>query len=152
MLEGWRAIHNAIIPTHPLSADDVAERATRHRLTVARAGGALVGNATLRPPRSPDQVATVIVRILPAYRRNGHGTEYLQAELARARADGAERIETVVLVSHEAGLAFAHRHGFVEHDRYLLDGDLVPYADLHLPAGADTGADGGADSEAGLSR
>ena len=33
-LEEWRAIHNAIIPTAPLSAEEVAERATRNRLTL----------------------------------------------------------------------------------------------------------------------
>lgn len=133
LLEEWRAIHNAIIPTAPLSAaDDVAERAGRNRLTLAYASGELVGNATVRPPREPDAVATVIVRILPQHRRQSHGTAYLDAELAHAAALGARRIETVVLASNTDGLAFAQAHGFVEHDRYLIDGDTVPFIDLHL--------------------
>lgn len=132
LLEEWRAIHNAIIPTDPLSAEDVAERAGRHRLTLAYAAGGLVGNATVRPPHEPDAVATVIVRILAAHRRQGHGTAYLSAELVQARALGARRIETVVLASNTDGLAFAQAHGFVEHDRYLIDGDTVPFVDLHL--------------------
>ena len=132
LLEEWRAIHNAIIPTAPLSADEVADRAGRHRLTLGYADGELVGNATVRPPAEGDAVATVIVRILPEHRRRGHGSGYLDAELAEARALGARRIETVVLASNAEGLAFAVARGFVEHDRYLLDGDTVPFVDLHL--------------------
>jgi GNAT superfamily N-acetyltransferase len=132
LLEEWREIHNAIIPNAPLSAEDVADRAGRHRLTLGYAGGVLVGNATVRPP-DDDGVATVIVRILPEHRRRGLGSAYLSSELAHARSLGAERIETVVLASNTEGLAFAVAHGFVEHDRYLLDGDTIPFVDLHLP-------------------
>jgi GNAT superfamily N-acetyltransferase len=133
LLEDWRAIHNAIVPTAPLSAADVAQRAARNRLTLAYASGELVGNATVRPPSKPDRVATVIVRILPEHRRKGFGAAYLEAELAHARSIGAERIETVVLASNTDGLSFALARGFVEHDRYLLDGDTIPFIDLHLP-------------------
>jgi GNAT superfamily N-acetyltransferase len=133
LLEDWRTLHNAIIPNDPLSADDVVERSTRHRLTLAYDDGRLVGNATVRPPRQPDAVATVIVRILPEHRRNGHGTAYLHAELAQAQALGARRIETVVLASNTDGLAFAQAHGFIEHDRYVMDGDTTAFIDLHLP-------------------
>jgi GNAT superfamily N-acetyltransferase len=133
LLDDWRAIHNAIIPTAPLSATDVAERATRHRLTLAYSAGELVGNATVRPPTQPELVATVIVRILPEHRRRGLGSAYLEAELAQARSAGAVRIETVVLESNSDGMSFALAHGFVEHDRYLLDGDTVAFVDLHLP-------------------
>jgi GNAT superfamily N-acetyltransferase len=93
----------------------------------------LVGNATVRPPTGPDGVATVIVRVLPEHRRRGLGSAYLESELAVARATGARRIETVVLESNADGLAFALAHGFVEHDRYVLDGDTVAFIDLHLP-------------------
>lgn len=132
LLDEWRAIHNAIIPTDPLSAGDVTERSTRNRLTLGYADGELVGNATVRPPHEPDAVATVIVRVLPEHRRHGHGAAYLDAELAHARALDAVRIETVVLASNADGLAFARAHGFVEHDRYVLEGDTVPFIDLHL--------------------
>lgn len=76
--------------------------------------------------------ATVIVRILPGYRRKGHGSEYLAAMLAEARGMGARRIETVVLASNEDGLACASRHGFVESDRYASDGETATYVDLYL--------------------
>lgn len=140
LLEDWRAVHNTIIPADPLSAADVAERSARNRLTLGYDSGVLVGNATVRPPGS-DGVATVIVRILPTHRRRGLGAAYLESELAEARARGAARIETVVLASNADGLAFALAHGFVEHDRYVLDGDTVAYVDLHLPGTGEGRAD-----------
>ena len=130
-LDAWRDIHNAIIPTASLSAAEVAERATRNRLTLAYDGDVLVGNATVRPP-GDGGTATVIVRILPQHRRRGLGSAYLAHELAAARALTPDRIETVVLASSEDGLAFALAHGFVEVERYLLDGDTIPFVDLRL--------------------
>jgi GNAT superfamily N-acetyltransferase len=125
-----------------MSASEVAERASRNRLTLAYASGELVGNATVRPPSEPDRVATVIVRILPEHRRQGLGAAYLEAELAYARSTDAARIETVVLASNSDGLSFALAHGFVEHDRYLLDGHTIPFIDLHLPSGDGSRRDG----------
>jgi len=130
-LEEWRAIHNAIIPTAPLSLEEVAERATRNRLTLGYDGDELVGNATVRPP-DENGTATVIVRVLPAHRRRGLGSAYLAHELDHARSLHPERIETVVLASNEDGLAFALAHGFVEVDRYVLDGDTTAFVDLRL--------------------
>jgi GNAT superfamily N-acetyltransferase len=131
LLEDWRAIHNAIIPTAPLSAADVAERATRHRLTLAYDEDVLVGNATVRAP-DEEGSAVVIVRVLPQHRRRGLGSAYLTHELAEARALRPEHIETVVLASNGEGHAFALAHGFVEVDRYLLDGDTIPFVHLRL--------------------
>jgi GNAT superfamily N-acetyltransferase len=128
----WRAVHNEIIPTATLSEAEVQERAQRHLLTVAYDDDTLVGCATVRPPTDGSRTATVIVRILPPFRRSGLGTTYLDHELAAARASGATRIETVVLASNEDGLVFAEARGFVEHDRYVLDGQTIPFVDLHL--------------------
>jgi RimJ/RimL family protein N-acetyltransferase len=133
LLAPWREVHNQIIPTSPLSAQEVAERATRNDLTVAYVGEVLVGCATVRPPAGESGTATVIVRILEPFRRRGLGASYLERVLADARDMGAARIETVVLESNADGLAFARAHGFVEHDRYVLDGQTVPFIDLHLP-------------------
>jgi len=131
LLEEWRAIHNAIIPTAPLISEEVAERATRHRLTLAYDGEVLVGNATVRPP-DDEGTAVVIVRILPEHRHRGLGSAYLDHELAETRALEPQQIETVVLATNEDGLAFALAHGFVEVDRYVLDGDTIPFVDLRL--------------------
>ena len=74
----------------------------------------------------------MIVRILPEHRRRGLGSAYLDRVLADARALGPEHIETVVLASNEDGLAFALARGFVEVERYLLEGDAIPFVDLRL--------------------
>jgi GNAT superfamily N-acetyltransferase len=131
-LEDWRMIHNKIIPTAPLSPGDVEERLTRHVLTLAYDNDALVGNATVRPPSGTTMAATVIVRILPEHRGKGHGSNYFRAALADARALGAQRIETVILASNREGLSFAVARGFVEFDRYTLDGDTIPFIDMYL--------------------
>ncbi len=127
-VEAWREIHNLIIPTAPLSAEDVQERQGRNLLTLAYAGDELVGNATVRPPGPTTGIATVIVRILPAHRRRGHGSEYLQAMRLRARELGAQGIATVVLAANDEGLRFAERRGFVETERYTVDN--AEYVDL----------------------
>ena len=45
---------------------------------------------------------------------------------------GAQVIDTVVLASNDEGLRFAEQHGFVEIDRYVLDGHTIPFIDLRL--------------------
>ncbi|WP_374986613.1 GNAT family N-acetyltransferase [Streptomyces fradiae] len=133
LAEDWRRIHNEIIPTHPLSPDDVRERAGRNILEVAYLGGTAIGCATVRPPtgEAPD-TATVIARVLPPHRGRGHGTELYERGLRQARELGAGVIGTVVLSSNGSGLRFALRHGFVEVERYLLEGDTIPWVDLRL--------------------
>ncbi len=127
----WGEIHNRIIPADPLSDADVLERMARNQLTLAYDEDVLVGNATLRPPTGSG-TATVIVRVLPEHRGRGYGTEYAEWILARAAELSPDRIETVILAANVDGLAFAQRLGFVEHDRYVLDGDTAEWVDLHL--------------------
>ncbi|MFJ9522810.1 GNAT family N-acetyltransferase [Kitasatospora sp. NPDC101801] len=129
-LRDWRHVHNLIIPTDPLTAAEVRERAGRNRLEVAYLGDTLVGCSTVRPPT--EGTATVIARVLPAYRRQGIGTRLYTHLLAYARSLGPAVIETVVLESNADGLRFAEARGFVEIERYLLPGDTVPYVDLRL--------------------
>ncbi|SEF46151.1 N-acetylglutamate synthase, GNAT family [Actinacidiphila yanglinensis] len=136
-LADWRHVHNTIIPSAPLSAAEVRERAGRNRLEVAYLGdgpGTLVGCTTVRPPKEGPgpAVATVIARILPDFRRRGFGTLLYTRGLAQARELGAEVIETVVWTANEDGLRFALRRGFTAFDRYLLPGDDVEWVDLRL--------------------
>lgn len=128
----WCSIHNEIIPTDPLTVTQCAERAERYHLTLGYSDGVLVGNATVRPPQEARGPAVVIVRILPAYRRRGLGSQYLVSTLADARALGAQTIETIILSSNEDGLRFALRRGFVEFNRYVLDGAVIPYVEFRL--------------------
>lgn len=128
LLESWRTVHNIVVSPSPLTAGEVADRARRNQLTVAFRDGVLVGNATVRAPH--DGAVTVIVRVLPEHRRQGHGSEYLEAVLRQPRAGRATQINTVVLAASVDGLAFARRHGFVEAERYEVDG--VAFVDLTL--------------------
>lgn len=127
----WQHVHNEIIPTDPLSLEAIRERAQRNRLTVAYNGNQLVGCSTVRPPSEETPAATVIVRVLPAYRRQGFGSEMYAGELAAARAL-ADSVETIVLESNQDGLRFALAQGFVEFERYVLDGDTIPDITLRL--------------------
>lgn len=130
-VEDWREVHNAIIPTAPLSTDDVRERAGRNHLEVLYADGVAVGCSTVRPP-ADSSAATVIARVLPAYRQRGYGEQLYRRGLAKAESLGASDVETVVLASNSEGLHFAQRHGFIEIDRYVLPGDTIPFIDLRL--------------------
>ena len=132
LLREWQHVHNVIIPTDPLSLDQVRERSQRHRLAVAHLGDTLVGCSTVRLPEESSEAATVIARVLPAHRRQGFGELIYQQGLAQARQLGARVIETVVLTTNPEGLRFALARGFVEVETYLLPGDTVPYTDLRL--------------------
>ncbi|MCM2417225.1 GNAT family N-acetyltransferase [Streptomyces sp. RKAG293] len=131
-VEDWQHVHNLIIPTGPLSLDDVRERVRRNRLDVAYLGDVLVGCSTVRPPADDTSTATVIARVLPAHRGQGFGGEIYAEGLVQARKLGAEVIETIVLASNPDGLRFALAHGFVEFERYVLPGDTIAYITLRL--------------------
>ncbi|AJC60989.1 MULTISPECIES: GNAT family N-acetyltransferase [Streptomyces] len=131
-LRDWQFVHNAIIPTHILSMDEIRERAQRHHLEVAYLGDVLVGCSTVRPPSDDALTATVIARVLAPHRGQGFGEELYARGLNRARELGAEVIETVILSSNEDGLRFARKHGFAEIERYLLPGEAIPWIDLRL--------------------
>ncbi|MEU9620914.1 GNAT family N-acetyltransferase [Streptomyces sp. NPDC048155] len=136
-LKDWQHIHNVIIPTAPLPLDEVRERARRNHLEVAYLDGVLVGCSTVRPPTSAADsgptTATVIARVLAPHRRQGFGAELYARGPERARASGADMIETVVLSCSADGLRFALAHGFVEVERYLLPDDSIPWVELRLP-------------------
>lgn len=131
-LEDWRYVHNLIVPPAAMSLDDVRARSGRFRLEVAYLGDVLVGCSTVRPPEGDASVATVIARVLPGFRRRGFGAGMYARGLALARELGAGRIETVVLAANEDGLSFALKYGFVEVERYVLDGESDVWVDLRL--------------------
>ncbi|MEW2166612.1 GNAT family N-acetyltransferase [Streptomyces sp. NPDC007084] len=131
-LADWRHVHNVTVPPAALSLDEVRERVRRNRLAVAYLGDVLVGCTTVRPPADGSTTATVIARVLPGHRGRGFGEELYTRSLKRARALGAETIETVVLAANEPGLRFARQHGFVEIERYVLPGESAEWVDLRL--------------------
>jgi GNAT superfamily N-acetyltransferase len=122
-LADWQYVHNLIIPSARLSLDEVRERSGRHRLDVAYRDDVLIGCNTVRPPE--DGVATVIVRVLPAFRRQSLGAQLLAREIVQAEATGARALETIVLASNVDGGRFARAHGFVD----LVDTYVPPDSD-----------------------
>ncbi|MFF3466754.1 GNAT family N-acetyltransferase [Streptomyces sp. NPDC002619] len=136
VLEQWRHVHNVIVPPAAMSLDEARERRERYRLENAYVGDVLVGCSTVRPPQEAGGAVTVIVRVLPEFRRRGYGTELYEHCLAHARVLGAGVVETCVLAANEDGLRFAGRRGFVEVERYVLDGENDLWVDLRLASGA----------------
>jgi GNAT superfamily N-acetyltransferase len=128
----WQRVHNEIIPTAPLSVDDIRERVERHVLEVAYVGDVLIGCSTVRPPSDETAAATVIARVLPEHRRQGYGSAIYERSLACGRELGSDGIETHILATNEDGLRFAKSHGFVEVETYLLPGDTIPFIELRL--------------------
>ncbi|WP_460107769.1 GNAT family N-acetyltransferase [Streptomyces sp. YKOK-J1] len=137
MLEQWRYVHNVVVPPAAMSLAGARTRVGRYRLVNAYLGEELVGCATVRPPAGDEAVSTVIARVLPAFRCRGFGAAIYEDGLAYVRGLGARAIETCVLAVNEDGLRFAGRRGFVEVDRYVLDGETEEWVDLRL-----TGSDG----------
>lgn len=131
-LQDWQHVHNLIVPPAAMSLDEVRERSGRNRLENAYLGEVLVGCSTVRPPEGEDAVATVIARVLPEFRRRGYGVALYENGLARARALGARVIETVVLAANTDGVRFAEARGFVETERYVLDGESDLWITLRL--------------------
>jgi len=128
----WQRVHNEIIRTAPLSVDEIRERATRNVLEVAYDGDILVGCSTVRPPSDETTAATVIARVLPAYRRQGFGETLYQHSLARGRELNGKGTETHILATNQEGVRFAKAHGFTEVETYLLPGDTIPFIELRL--------------------
>ncbi|MEW1832835.1 GNAT family N-acetyltransferase [Streptomyces sp. NPDC088196] len=131
-LQDWQHVHNLIVPPAAMSLDEVRERSGRNRLENAYLGDVLVGCSTVRPPEGEDAVVTVIARVLPEFRRRGYGVALYENGLTRARALGAGVIETVVLAANTDGVRFAEARGFVETERYVLDGESDLWITLRL--------------------
>ncbi|MEV6538548.1 GNAT family N-acetyltransferase [Streptomyces sp. NPDC051665] len=131
-LQDWQHVHNLIVPPAAMSLDEVRERSGRNRLENAYLGDVLVGCSTVRPPQGEDAVATVIARVLPDFRRCGYGAALYENGLTRARALRAGAIETVVLATNTDGVRFAEARGFVETERYVLDGETDLWITLRL--------------------
>ncbi|WP_308406612.1 GNAT family N-acetyltransferase [Streptomyces sp. AC555_RSS877] len=132
VLEEWRHVHNVIVPPAAMGIDEVRERAGRYRLENAYLGEMVVGCSTVRPPEGEGAVATVIARVLPEYRGRGFGAALYEKGLRCAHELGARVVETCVLAVNEDGLRFAGARGFVEVERYVLDGETDVWVDLRL--------------------
>ncbi len=91
MVEEWRQVHNAVVPPAAMSWDRARERAGRYRLANAYLGDVLVGCSTVRPPEGEERVATVIARVLPAFRGRGSVPPCTRRAWPRRRRSGPGR-------------------------------------------------------------
>ncbi|MFE5396384.1 GNAT family N-acetyltransferase [Streptomyces sp. NPDC056568] len=73
-----------------------------------------------------------IARVLPGHRGRGIGSALYASGMAHARTLGAGAVETVVPAANAEGLRFAEARGFVERERYALDGESDERVDLRL--------------------
>src|SRR5262245_43907159 len=88
VLHDWREIHNLIIPTAPLSVEEVEERSQRNHLEVAYLDAVAVGCSTVRSPGDDTATSVVIARVRPEHRRRGFGELIYERALATARELG----------------------------------------------------------------
>ncbi|MGC9378074.1 GNAT family N-acetyltransferase [Streptomyces sp. MH13] len=130
--EEWRHVRNMIVPPAAMTPDEARERGGRYRLENAYLGDVLVGCSTVRPPEGEERAATVIARVLPAYRGRGIGAALYASGLEHARVLGAGAVQTVVLAADADGLRFAEARGFVEAERYVPAGGSDEWVGLRL--------------------
>lgn len=133
-LESWVRVQNAVEPGSPAALTDL-QRALRHEperlLLLAIGDGEPVGCAFATRSSVPGR-AFAIPRVLPEARRQGIGTQLLDACAAHASGLGLEVLRSRVDAGDVPALGFAARHGFREVDREV---ELVrPLAGAEPPA------------------
>jgi GNAT superfamily N-acetyltransferase len=134
-------VHNTVWPRDAITMDEVAsfkESVRDYVDYLARADGAVAGEAVgAIVPQRADRVFTII-SVLPRYRGHGAGSALYQAISAWAAERGLTQLEVVVGDDDLASLGFARRRGFAEQRREL--GVVLHLAEIappqiELPAG-----------------
>ncbi len=120
-LEAWCEIWNAITPREPNKLEDVKRRLERQpeRLyLVAFENGTPVGLGFAGPSQSPERTA-LAVRVLPAHRRGGLGSELLERVLEHACGLGAGQASGMVFEDDPESVAWVRNRGFEEYQRQV---------------------------------
>jgi mycothiol synthase len=118
-LEAWCEIWNAITPREPNKLEDVKRRIGRQpeRLyLVAFEDGTPVGLGFAGPSQSPERTA-LAVRVLPAQRQRGLGSELLERVLEHADGLGAGQASGMVFEDDPESIAWVTNRGFEEYQR-----------------------------------
>ena len=120
-VEDWKRVHNEIVPIAAMSTEEVRERIDGNHLEVVYLDGTLVGCTTVRP-LDEDGAATVIVRVLPPFRRQGLGTRLYERAMEHAKTLEPQHIETIIWAPNTDGLRFAEAKGFavVDSDEHWI--------------------------------
>jgi GNAT superfamily N-acetyltransferase len=116
----WRSVRLAIVPGERSAtvAELMEAQAARpsRLLLLAERDGVVVGSGAADRSDLGGR-GSVSPRVLPAYRRQGIGTQLLRALVAHVAELGFPVASS--LVDDEGSLAFAHRFGFAEVDRQV---------------------------------
>ena len=119
-LEDYRTVFQVVLPDDRCPSVEDLRRTLEHRslrtLLIAREGGDLVGCGLFDQSDEVGRAATS-ARVLPAYRRRGHGTVILEHLLDLARTAGFEIVSAGT--DDDGSAQFAIRHGFTEADRQV---------------------------------
>jgi GNAT superfamily N-acetyltransferase len=120
-LEAWCEIWNAITPREPNKLEEVKRRIERQpeRLyLVAFEDDSPIGLGFAGPSQSPERTA-LAVRVLPAQRRRGLGSELLERVLEHAGGLGAGQASGMVFEDDPESVAWASNRGFEEYQRQV---------------------------------
>jgi L-amino acid N-acyltransferase YncA len=137
-IEAICAIHNqgivdriATLDTTLRTPDDsrawLAERGTRHPVSVADLDGRVVGWASLNrfnPRAAYDHVADFSVYVEREWRGKGIGRQLLDRLVEQARAIGYHKMVLAAMAHNRAGLALYSRAGFTRVGIYREQGQL----------------------------
>jgi GNAT superfamily N-acetyltransferase len=113
-------IYNAVWPRDAVGIEEVRsfkQQATAWSDELASLDDDVVASAftAIRPDR-PD-LPVVFLTVAAHSRRRGVGTALYRSASAWAVARGLDRLEAIVEEDDDESLSFAHRRGFVEHER-----------------------------------
>jgi mycothiol synthase len=120
-LAGWCDVWTAITPREPIAVEDVRRRQQREpeRLyLVALDGDDVVGLGFAGRSQSPERTA-LAVRVLPAYRRRGFGSQLLEPLIEHAAGFEARHVSGMVSEDDVPSLSWARKRGFGEYDRQV---------------------------------
>jgi mycothiol synthase len=135
-LAAYCEVWSAITPREPTRVEEVRRRLQRQpeRLyLVAEDAGRIVGTGFAGPSQSPERTA-LDVRVLPAHRRRGLGSELLERLLEHASGLGPERVSGTLFENDPESIAWATSRGFEEYARQVeLSRELSPNEDEPRP-------------------
>lgn len=113
-LEAYAAVHSAVVPREPVTAEEVQRLRQRRPGDVrllARVDWHVAGCAGAIPSDLPGRTFAAVA-VLPEFRRRGIGAAFLERITSVARERGSGIVSAAVEEGDEAAAAFAARFGF----------------------------------------
>jgi GNAT superfamily N-acetyltransferase len=118
-LETWAELKSRVVPSGPVTADQLRRSAGRDRLLLlAELDGVAVGCGTADRSNVGGR-AFIAARVLPEHRRQGIGTALVGALAEHARTLGLSGVNAFVDAAEPHSIAFAEQLGLIEVDYQL---------------------------------